>query len=410
MTTQANTTKTKKRSIKGFSVDIPFMLSLVFLLGFGLMMVYSTELDASLRLGQEPGYIFQRQVIWITLGLAIMIFLTQFDYHNFNRYLVVIMIGAVIALLIAVLVRNEVQFNSSRALLNGSIQPAELAKVTVIIYLSVWLANRNTDQLADVRSGMFTLLAIVGFITLLIFFQPDLSAAFTVLALGIVMFFLGGGNLKQIALLVGSGFGAGLLAINFYTTGRVRVTDYLNGLKDPTQGSYHNRRAYESIIKGNFFGVGLGNSNTKFTGLPLPHTDSIFAVIAEETGLIGSFLLIAVYVILIWRGYKIAKNAPDRLGSLMAFGLTTWIVIEALLNIAVIVGLFPFAGNQLPFISAGGSSMVVNLAAVGIIMNIARQGQGLKIQERSQTSATVDLRGRDWRRGVSGADRHGTTR
>ena len=409
MTTQHTTPKTKKRSVKGYSVDIPFMLSLVFLLGFGLMMVYSTELDASLHLGQEPGYIFQRQIIWIALGLAVMIFLTQFDYHNFKKLVVWIVFGVII-LLAAVLIRNEVQFNSSRALFNGSIQPAELAKVAVILYLSVWLANRNTDQLADVRSGMFTLLVIVGFITLLIFFQPDLSAAFTVLALGIVMFFLGGGNLKQIALLVGSGFGAGLLAINFYTTGRVRVTDYLNGLKDPTQGSYHNRRAYESIIKGNFFGVGLGNSNTKFTGLPLPHTDSIFAVIAEETGLIGSFLLIAVYVILIWRGYKIAKNAPDRLGSLMAFGLTTWIVIEALLNIAVIVGLFPFAGNQLPFISAGGSSMVVNLAAVGIIMNIARQGQGLKIQERSQTSATVDLRGRDWRRGVSGADRHGTTR
>lgn len=409
MTTHDSATKTKKRNIKGFSVDIPFMLSLVFLLGFGLMMVYSTELDASLRLGQEPGFIFQRQVIWIALGLAVMIFLTNFDYHNF-KYLVVPMIAIVGILLAIVLIRNEVQFNSSRALFGGSIQPAELAKVTVILYLSVWLANRNTEQLSDVRSGMFSLLAIVGVVTLFIFFQPDFSAAFTVLALGIVMFFLGGGNLKQIALLVGSGFGAGALGLSFYTTGRVRVTDYLNGLKDPTQSSYHNKRAYESIIKGKFFGVGLGNSNTKFTGLPLPHTDSIFAVIAEETGLIGSFILIAVYVILIWRGYKIAKNAPDRLGSLMAFGLTTWIVIEALLNIAVIVGLFPFAGNQLPFISAGGSSMVVNLAAVGIIMNIARQGQGLKIQERSQTSATVDLRRRDWRRSVSGADRYGKTR
>lgn len=408
MTTQHTTPKTKKRSVKGYSVDIPFMLSLVFLLGFGLMMVYSTELDASLRLGQEPGYIFQRQIIWIALGLAVMIFLTQFDYHNFKKLVVWIVFGVII-LLAAVLIRNEVQFNSSRALFNGSIQPAELAKVAVILYLSVWLANRNTDQLADARSGLFSLLAIVGVVTLLIFFQPDFSAAFTVLALGIVMFFLGGGNLKQILLLVGSGLGAGILALRFYTTGRVRVTDYINGLKDPIQSSYHNKRAYESIIKGQFFGVGLGNSNTKFTGLPLPHTDSIFAVIAEETGLIGSFILIAVYVILIWRGYKIAKNAPDRLGSLMAFGLTTWIVIEALLNIAVIVGLFPFAGNQLPFISAGGSSMVVNLAAVGIIMNIARQGQGLKIQERSQTSATVDLRRRDWRRSVSGADRYGET-
>ena len=164
------------------------------------------------------------------------------------------------------------------------------------------------------------------------------------------------------------------------------------------------------MIKGKFFGVGLGKANTKFTGLPLPHTDSIFAVVAEETGLFGSFLLIGLYILLIWRGYKIAQKAPDQLGSLMAFGLVGWIVIEALLNVAVIVGLFPFAGNTLPFISSGGSSIVTNLAAVGIIINIARQGEGLKIQERSQTSATVDLRRRDWRRSVSGADRYGNVR
>ena len=399
------TPKAKKRTVKGFSVDIPFVLTLVCLLVFGLMMVYSTDLDASLRMNQEPGYIFQRQVMWVALGLAAMIFLTFFDYHNFEK-LVVIFAAVVVGLLFVVLVRNEVQFNSSRALFNGSVQPAELAKVAVILYLSVWLSKRNTDQLADFKSGLISLLIILAAVAALILFQPDISASITILALGIMMFYLGGGSWKHILMLGGIGSIVGLIAVRFYTTGRVRVAEYLQGLQDPNLGSYHIRRTFESVIKGGVFGVGLGKANTKFTGLPLPHTDSIFAVLAEETGLIGSFLLIALYILLIWRGYKIAQKAPDRLGSLMAFGLTGWIVIEALLNIAVIVGLFPFAGNTLPFISSGGSSMVTNLAAVGIILNIARQGAGLKIQERSQTSATVDLRRRDWRRSVSGADRY----
>lgn len=400
------TPKAKKRTVKGFSVDIPFVLALVCLLVFGLMMVYSTDLDASLRMDQDPGYIFQRQVMWVALGLAAMIFLAFFDYHNFEKLVVFFALG-VIFLLFVVLIRNEVQFNSSRALFNGSVQPAELAKVAVILYLAVWLSKRNTDQLADFRSGLISLLIILAAVAALIFFQPDISASITILALGIMMFYLGGGSWKHILMLGGIGSVVGLIAVRFYTTGRVRVAEYLQGLQDPSLGSYHIRRTFESVIKGGIFGVGLGKANTKFTGLPLPHTDSIFAVLAEETGLFGSFFLIGLYILLIWRGYKIAQKAPDRLGSLMAFGLTGWIVIEALLNIAVIVGLFPFAGNALPFISSGGSSIVTNLAAVGIILNIARQGAGLKIQERSQTSATVDLRRRDWRRSVSGADRYG---
>ncbi|NLC14023.1 MAG: FtsW/RodA/SpoVE family cell cycle protein, partial [Chloroflexi bacterium] len=315
------TPKTKKRTVKGFSIDIPFVLAIVCLLVFGLMMVYSTDLDASLRMNQEPGYIFQRQLMWVALGLALMIFLAFFDYHNFEKLVVFFALG-VIFLLFAVLVRNEVQFNSSRALFNGSVQPGELAKVAVILYLSVWLSHRNTELLADFKSGMIPLLIILAGMAALILFQPDISASITILALGIMMFYLGGGNWKHILMLGGIGSVVGLVAIRFYTTGRIRIAEYLQGLEDPSLGSYHIRRTFESVIKGGFFGVGLGKANTKFTGLPLPHTDSIFAVLAEETGLFGSFILIGLYILVIWRGYKIAQKAPDRLGSLMAFGLT----------------------------------------------------------------------------------------
>ena len=188
----------------------------------------------------------------------------------------------------------------------------------------------------------------------------------------------------------------------------MRLEQYLSGLQNPVMGSYHIRRTIEAIIKGGFFGVGIGQADTKFTGLPLPHTDSIFAVIAEETGLVGSSLLVILYGLLMWRGLVIAKRAPDQLGSLLAFGLVGWIVIEALMNIAVIVGLFPFTGNALPFMSAGGSSLLSTMAAIGIVMNVARSSVKKEVSERSQPGAVVDLRGRNGRRGIPSDDRYGS--
>ena len=146
-------------------------------------------------------------------------------------------------------------------------------------------------------------------------------------------------------------------------------------------------------------------ADTKFTGLPLAPTDSIFAVIAEETGIIGGFLMVLLYTIMIWRGFEIAKDASDQLGSLIAFGLTIWIGLEALMNMAVIVGLLPFTGNALPLISAGGSSMLVTLTSIGIIMNVSRMSMKQKASERSPQGAVVDLRRRDGRGSVSRRDR-----
>jgi cell division protein FtsW len=331
--------------------------------------------------------------------------LSYFDYHRYRK-LVVSMIFIVILMLLAVLVIREVRYNSARSLFEGSIQPAEFAKLVSILYLSVWLTNKK-DMLKDFKNYLAPLSFGVGFIVALILAQPDLSAALTVLILGIMLLFLAGGDWKHVAIVVLVGFLGSVFLISVMPTGRIRFAQYLTGLENPTQSSYHIRRTYEAIIKGGVFGVGLGKANTKFTGLPLPHTDSIFAVLVEETGIVGSMIVIALYVLLIWRGFKIARNAPDQLGSLLAFGLTSWIVIEALINVSVIVGLLPFAGNALPFISAGGSSMAATMAAIGIVMNVARQGTNKTASERSTTSATVDLRRRDGRRSVSGANRYG---
>jgi cell division protein FtsW len=175
------------------------------------------------------------------------------------------------------------------------------------------------------------------------------------------------------------------------------------GLKDPLQASYHVRRSFEAIVNGGWFGAGLGQSQSKLTGLPVPPTDSVFAVVAEELGLLGAVGLIGLYGVLVWRGLVIARRAPDMLGTILASGLVIWIGMEALINMTVMVGLLPFAGNALPFISAGGSNLVATLAALGILFNISRQtGEGtITDDEWRSYGAVVDLRWWNRRRSIS---------
>jgi cell division protein FtsW len=165
--------------------------------------------------------------------------------------------------------------------------------------------------------------------------------------------------------------------------------------------SYQVRRCLEAIVNGGIFGVGIGRSSTKFTGLPVAHTDSIFAIIAEETGLVGTGLLILAYLVILWRGLTIAKNAPDQLGRLLASGISIWIMIEAVINMGVMANLLPQAGNALPFISYGGSSLLMTLSGVGILLNIGRSSERNQPQGETNFGAVVNLRWRDGRRRVS---------
>ncbi len=354
---------------------------------------------------------FNRQVKWLGLGILCAIGLSQFDYHHWRRLAVFAML-ATIVLLIAVLIVNEIRLGASRTLYDGSYQPSELAKLVAVIYLSVWLyAKRNS--LHDVTFGLIPLGVILGIIGGLIYLQPDLSAAGTVLILGGLLFFLAGADIKQIVFLLILAVVMGWVIVQFSATGQDRVNSFLAGLKDPIHASYHVQRSFEALIKGGVFGVGLGQADTKLTGLPFAPTDSIFAVIVEELGLFGAFVLIMLYAGLVWRGLVIARRAPDMLGTLLASGVTFWVGIEALINMAVMVGLMPFAGNALPFVSAGGSNLVATLCAIGIMLNISRQsGEIVKQEENDWRSfgAVVDLRWRNGRRSVSRARRAQRTR
>ncbi|HKI53991.1 MAG TPA: FtsW/RodA/SpoVE family cell cycle protein [Anaerolineales bacterium] len=386
--------------------DVPLLLTVVALLVFGLIMLYSASFDFSFSEYGSATYMFNRQVKWLGLGILLATVLSLFDYHHWRRMVLLAML-ATIGLLVTVLIVNEIRLGASRTLINGSYQPSELAKLVAVIYLAVWLYAKR-QFLHDVTIGLIPLGVILGIIGGLIYLQPDLSAAGTVMILGGLLFFLAGADWKQIVFLLILAFVMGWVVVQFSATGQDRVDSFIAGLQDPTNASYHVQRSFEAIIKGGIFGVGLGQADTKLTGLPFAPTDSIFAVVAEELGLFGSFLLLSLYAVLIWRGLVIARRAPDMLGTLLASGMTMWIGMEALINMAVMVGLMPFAGNALPFVSAGGSNLISTLCAVGIMLNISRQGSDIAVAEdndRRSFGAVTDLRRRNGRRSVSRARR-----
>jgi cell division protein FtsW len=388
----------------GGAVDFPLLLIMIAFLVFGLLMVFSASWDFSLGTYGDAMRMFYRQVLWMVMGVLAASLLSLLDYHNWRKLAVPVMLFTII-LLSLVLLLNDERLGAVRTIFGGSIQPSELAKVITVIYLSVWMHSKR-EQLHDIQWGLIPLAVILGIIGGLIYIQPDLSAAATVFMLGGLLFFLGGGDLKQIIFLLIIAVIVGVLVVQVSTTGQERVGTYLSGIKDPTQASYHVRRSFEAIVKGGWFGVGIGRANTKLTGLPVPPTDSIFAVIAEELGLVGAAGTVLLYVLLIWRGLRIANNAPDLLGSLLASGLTFWIAMEAIINMLVMVGLLPFAGNALPFISSGGSNLIASLMAIGILMSVSRQIEPqAESDEWRNFGATTDLRGRNRRRGLSRTSR-----
>ncbi|RPH58399.1 MAG: cell division protein FtsW [Chloroflexi bacterium] len=384
----------------GGRVDLPLLLVMIAILAFGLVMVFSASWDFSLAVFGEPMRMFYRQILWLILGALLSYFFSRIDYHLWRALILPVMLGTII-LLGSVLLVNEVRLGAVRTVLNGSVQPSEMAKLVTVIYLAVWLHSKR-EQMHDIQWGLIPLAVILGIIGGLIYLQPDLSATATVLLLGGLLFFLAGGDVKQIIFLLIVAVLVGTLVVQVSATGRDRLAAYFQGIKDPTQASYHVRRSFEAIVKGGWFGVGIGRSNTKLLGLPVPPTGSIFAVIAEELGLLGALGTVILYVTLVWRGLRIAEKAPDMLGSLLAAGLTFWIASEAVINMLVMVGLLPFAGNALPFVSAGGSSLTSSLMAVGILMNVSRQAlPGTEQQEWRNLGATLDLRGRNRRRSLS---------
>ena len=405
-------TELKKNSSNiDLAIDIPFLSIVAALLVFGLLMLYSASWDVSWKFSNDVNSFFLRQLIWLGIGLVSAVFLYFMDYHRWEKnHFAIIAILVTIGLLLTVLIIGE---GSARALFGGkSVQPSELAKIVIVIYLGVWL-NSKGEKIKQVGFGMIPLAVILGTVGGLIAIQTDVSASVTVFALGMLLFYMAGGSILQITLLffISGTLGAGIVALRKPEVYQ-RIVDFWVGIRDiNTIGSEQIAKSFTAFIDGGWFGVGLGRGVAKLVLLPVPHTDSIFAVVGEELGFVGASFLVLLYGLLLWRGMMIAKKALDGLGSLLAAGLVFWIVFEAFVNIAVIIGLLPVAGNPLPFVSQGGSNLVVTLSAVGIILGVGRMAEiERRKQERRSLGAVVDLRGRDRRGSVPGFSRPAGTK
>lgn len=378
-------------------IDVPLLGAIITLLAFGILMVFSASWDVSLYLYGSHSGVFTRQLMWLGIGIAVMVVLIFFNYRWIARFVVPAMIVTIL-LLIGLLVLGEARLGSVRTVSDGSIQPSELAKLVTILYLAVWLFAKK-ERLHDIWLGLIPLGLILGIVGGLILNQPDLSAALTIFVLGGMLFFLAGGDIKQIFILVVIAVLVGWFLVWVNPTGSERMGTYLPGLRDPLDASYHVRRSLGAFVNGGWLGTGISDGTVKLNDLPLPHSDSIFAVIGEELGVWGSSLLVLLYGVILWRGLVIARNAPDDLGRLLAAGLSFWLVMEAFFNMSGILGLLPFAGNALPFVSAGGSSLVVSMVAIGILLNVSRFSTEKRDQEERRTfSEVVGLR-RWYRRG-----------
>jgi len=356
-------------------------------------MVWSVTFPPRVDLGlPDPESFAVKQFEFAALGLVILLVLTRVDYRIWGKVAIPLM-AATIAALVLLLFLPESN-GARRWLFNGSFQPAEAAKFTVIIYMARWLSSKG-EKLRQVTYGLLPFAIFVGGVTGLIIRQPNLSTAIIIGLCAMAMFFIAGADLIQYFLLLIAG--GATVAVTIANT-PYQLSRWLVFLQDPfTQLTKDNYQIAETLIalgSGGLIGRGIGSGYSKFGFVPAPHTDSIFALLGEEMGLIGTLAVLALYLALVYRGFRIASRATDPFGQVLAAGLTFWLIFQAFVNIAVVTATIPFTGVPLPFISFGGSALVSALAAVGVLLNISRNEAAPKVENplQGKANATFDLR------------------
>ncbi|AZR73037.1 stage V sporulation protein E [Anoxybacter fermentans] len=356
---------TKEKS----SPDILIFLIVMILLGIGLVMVYSASAV------REGFRYLNRQLLWAVIGIMGMIFFMNFDYHRYRKMSGWILLGSIIGLILVLIPGVGIVVNGSRRWLGfGSFrfQPSEIAKFALVIFLAHYMALRSEKMRTKILSLILPLI-ISGIVCLLILIE-DLGTAVTIAGTVFLMLFAVGVPMRVLISLVMMGI-PGVLYFIFseeYAYRKARILAFLNPWADPLGNGYHIIQSLLALGSGGIFGVGLGHSRQKFYYLPEPNTDFIFAVIGEELGLLGTAFILLLFFALAWRGFQIALKCDDLFGSLLAVGLTCMIILQAIINIAVVTGAMPVTGITLPFISYGGSSLCIMLSAVGILLNISR--------------------------------------
>jgi cell division protein FtsW len=349
--------------------------SVVGLLAIGLQMVYSSSVVVAHNEFGDDTYFVVRHAAWLVIGFILTYITSRIDYHIWQRFSVLLM-GLCLVSLVIVLVPTfgSTAYGAQRWLKLGPIQlgqPSELAKIVLVLYMADWL-SRKGEQVRHFTYGSLPFAIIVGLVAGLVMLQPDLGTTLVVIVTAVTIFFIAGANLIHLALMaVPAAAIIGVLVVNVGWRAD-RVAAFLNPEDDPLGKGWHTMQTLIALGSGGIQGLGLGESRQKHYYVPNAHTDTIFAIIGEELGLIGTILVVLLFGILAWRGLVIASRSSDMFGRLLAVGMVGKVVWQAMLNIAVITNTVPYTGVPLPLISYGASSLVVTMISIGVLYSVLR--------------------------------------
>ncbi|WP_315080388.1 stage V sporulation protein E [uncultured Clostridium sp.] len=368
--------KLKKKNMG--QMDYGIFYSVVLLLAVGVVMVYSASSYYAMFKNNDSMYFLKRQLVWAVLGMIVLCTTMSIDYHKIKRYTLWLMIGCIPLLLVVFLFPGV--NGAQRWIQIGplSFQPSELAKYVVVLFLAKSIEMKG-DGIKNFSTGIVPYLFVSGIYAALVLAEKNLSIASVIMIVTFIVLFSAGGRIKHLF-----GIVAPLMvsAAVIFTVGepyrRDRMLNFIDPWKDPMGNGYQLIQSFYALGAGGITGLGLGQSRQKTLYMPEPHNDFIFAIIGEELGLIGCLCIITLFIVFIWRGIKVAMSAKDTYGTLLAIGITSVIAVQSLINIAVVTGSMPVTGVPLPFISYGGTSLVINMAAMGILLNISRQTEGKK--------------------------------
>jgi cell division protein FtsW len=350
-------------------------ISLIMFL-YGMVMIFSASSGLALHAYGSSYYFLLRQAIWFAVGLVALAALAYTDYHRVAEFSPVLM-ALSLAALVAVPFFGTEAYGSKRSIIVGPIvvQPSEIAKMALLVF-AVYIYSKREDKLDSWREVIMPVLVVTALSCLLIILEPDLGSMLVVAISVYAVLWLAGTPLRKMALLALVGGSATLLFI--FTSGyrKARFLAFLDPWSAPREGGFHIIQSMIALGSGNVSGLGLGMSRQKFFYLPNAHTDFIFSIIGEEAGLVGTLSVLALFALFVYLGFRIAKGAPDRLGRLLAMGITCMLGAQALINMGAASGVLPITGITLPFFSYGGSSLVICMCLAGILINVSRQEGG----------------------------------
>ncbi|HEU4797309.1 MAG TPA: putative lipid II flippase FtsW [bacterium] len=355
--------------------DYWLVVPVVALAAIGVVMVYSaSSIVAGDRLG-DSAFFLKRQALWVALGVAALLVTQRIHYATFRRFVPLLLVVSVVSLILVLLPGvGRVAGGARRWISLGgplSYQPSESAKLVLALYLANFMANRG-PALGEFRRGILPPVLITALMFGLVLLQPDLGTAILLGLLTLAMLFMAGARMRHLLGLAVVGAPSVALAILGEEYRRRRILAFLDPWADPQGYGFHIIQSLLALGSGGLFGVGLGASRQKFFYLPERHTDFIFAILGEELGLVGTAAVLLLFAVFALRGYRVARRAPDQFGSLLAAGLTTIVLIQAIINIGVTAGVFPITGVPLPFVSFGGSSLLFMMIGVGMLLNISQ--------------------------------------